>query len=524
MFLQVGSTVRDNEGREYVLDNIIGEGGFGYVFKAHRTTDRAVFAVKTTFPSFINLSSASTFQNEIRSAVKIRGENVVRYEFVHDGAKFPDFPPYIIMEYANGGTLRSFLEERRQKNVQLEIPEMVRCFKQLARGMEEINKVLVHRDIKPENILLCGNIWKISDFGLSKTAEERTRSKTFKGWGTTLYMAPEAWNYGKNTIQMDIYAMGIAFYELATLHYPYAPIPHSVEECRDAHLLKAVERAEHFNPKLAPNLISIINRMLAKRSGERFANWSEILQLLDQQTEPISDVDKIVWSAIAYKNAEDANRQKSESAALQRKKEKSDFCKLIFSQAENEIEFIFAEFAEKYNAQYGGQEKITILPKRYSEERFSWEMRFSDDKGITIDIEAILKDNFQRELPPNPFAGEYDELHMGYRKPRTENYIPQYRKRNILAWGRVVNRKEHGFNILLLDSDELYGEWLIMQNKNNLSLFSPGKERKEPFAFKLDELQKEITSIDVTHSYRSEFTAFDKRSFIELIQQLIFFC
>lgn len=108
MFLQVGSTVRDNEGREYVLDNIIGEGGFGYVFKAHRTTDRAVFAVKTTFPSFINLSSASTFQNEIRSAVKIRGENVVRYEFVHDGAKFPDFPAYIIMEYANGGTLRFF--------------------------------------------------------------------------------------------------------------------------------------------------------------------------------------------------------------------------------------------------------------------------------------------------------------------------------------------------------------------------------------------------------------------------------
>lgn len=522
MFLQIGSIVKDDESNEYILDNIIGQGGFGYIFKTHRVSDNAVFAVKTTFPSFDNSSSAESFRNEIRSATKVRGENVIHYEFVHDGEQFPDLPPYIIMDYADGGTIRTFMEERCRENKQLEAPELIQCFKQLACGMKEVNAVLVHRDIKPENILMCGSKWKISDFGLAKAAEAHTRSKTFKGWGTSLYMAPEAWDYSENTIQMDIYAMGIVFYELATLHYPYAPLPQSDEECREAHLLKAAERVEQFNPNLPPNLISIINRMLAKRPNERFASWSEILQLLDQHKEPVSDVDKIVWSAIAYKNAEDANHQKRESMALQEKKTKSDFCKLVFSQTENEIISIFEELVHKYNAQYGGHEQMTIFSEHHSEERFSWKIRFSKERTIAINMEAILRENFQRELPPNPFIDEYEESFIGYRKPRTENYIPQYRRKKILAWGKVVNEGKHGFNILLVESDGLYGDWLIMQNKNNLSLCIQGREKREPFAFEFDELEKEISYIDVTHDYRSEFKSFDKQSFITLIQQLMF--
>ena len=523
MFLHTGSIIRDNRGNEYILDEIIGQGGFGYVFKARRSSDNIVFAVKATFPVFGDSSSAAAFKNEIRTAAKVTGKNVIHYEFVHDGEQFPDFPPYIIMDYAGGGTLRSFLEERHQENKQLETSELLHCFKQLANGMKEINTALVHRDIKPENILLCDNTWKISDFGLAKVSEERTRSKTFKGWGTSLYMAPEAWQNSKNTIQLDVYSMGIVFYELATLHYPYVPFPNSDEECRNAHLLKPVKRADQFNPKLPPNLISIINRMLAKKPSERFTDWNEILQLLDQQhMEPVSDIDKIVQFAIAHKNAEDASRQNQESAALQKKKEKSDFCNLVFSQTENEIMTVFTELAEKYNAQYGGREKMSILPQRHSEERFSWTIQFYQKKAITIDMEAILKENCQRELSPNPFADEYDGAFTGYRRPRTENYIPQYRKKNILAWGKIVNEMDLGFNVLLVEGDGIYGDWLIMQNKNNYSLLIQAQERLEPFAFDFNELRKEIARIDVTHKYRSEFKAFDKHSFIALIQRLAF--
>lgn len=87
---------------------------------------------------------------------------------------------------------------------------------------------------------MLNGIPKITDFGLAKIANGTTRTKTFKGWGSRLYMAPEAFSYTENTIQMDIYSMGIVFYQLATLKYPYTPIPTSEEEAKNTHLIKAI--------------------------------------------------------------------------------------------------------------------------------------------------------------------------------------------------------------------------------------------------------------------------------------------
>lgn len=118
------------------------------------------------------------------------------------------------------GTLTSLIENQKKTGVQFEKAFLLNVFAQLAEGMREISKFLVHRDIKPDNILICNGKMKISDFGLSKLAGENTRTLTFKGYGSTKYVAPEAWNNDKNTIQMDIYSMGIVFYELAFYLFP----------------------------------------------------------------------------------------------------------------------------------------------------------------------------------------------------------------------------------------------------------------------------------------------------------------
>lgn len=154
------------------------------------------------------------------------------------------------MEYANNGTLRDIINQRKRTKSFYSTEELFGIFRQLANGMNDINSLLVHRDIKPENILLCGSVLKITDFGLSKVAVEKTRTITFKGGGTPLYMSSEAWDFSKNTIQMDIYSKGIIFYELAALEYPYSPMPRTQEDAKNLHMYSPIQNIGNFNSRL----------------------------------------------------------------------------------------------------------------------------------------------------------------------------------------------------------------------------------------------------------------------------------
>lgn len=516
MILTVGLSIKDDKDNLYVLDEIIGQGGFGYVFKAHMEKDNTVWAVKTTLPSFADSSSVLSFKNEIRSATKVSGKNVILYEYVHDGDTFPEFPPYIIMEYADGGTLGDLLVKRKQSGKMYTSHELINIFKQLAEGMRQINNSLVHRDIKPDNILMCGNTFKISDFGLSKVAAEGTRTMSFKGGGTPLYMAPEAWDFSKNTIQMDIYSMGIVFYELAALQYPYTPLPNTYEECKSTHLYSAITSLSKINPNLPSSLISLINRMLEKSAKRRFLTWDEIIELLNVQIDPNSTVDKMVANVVATKNTEYIARQQRESTLKQQKKEKDDFLRLVYSQFEQSIISPIIEFAEKVNLQYAGKDKLTFPANQYissNQTTFFWKMNIPPNNSVTINLEAILKENFSREV--------YIDRIFGGNQTRKEEYIPQYKAKNILAWGEIINKSGYGFNILLLDSGDIYGDWIIMNNKNNFSHMT-GKERIEPFAFSLQELPAEIDNVQITHLYSADFNEFNKNSFLELIQLISF--
>lgn len=113
MIITIGSRVKDRDGETYLLTEELGHGGFGCVYKAVRDKDKAIYAVKTLLYSFANEDAVHSFKNEIALSERIAGENVVHYEYAHDGEEYPELPPYIIMEYANGGTLREKLEERK---------------------------------------------------------------------------------------------------------------------------------------------------------------------------------------------------------------------------------------------------------------------------------------------------------------------------------------------------------------------------------------------------------------------------
>lgn len=512
-FLVAGESVKDDKNNVYILDEIVGQGGFGCVFKAHREKDNSVFAIKTLTPSFADPSYVLSFKNEIKLAAKVTGNNIIQYEFVNDGDTVPDFPPYIIMEYAAGGTLKDMLIKRVESNELYSNKELITIFKQLSEGMRRINSELVHRDIKPENILLCGNTLKISDFGLSKVAAEKTRTKSFKGGGTLPYMAPEAFDHSKNTIQMDVYSMGIVFYELATLNYPYTNVSsnYDYEAYKEAHLYSAIKNPVLINPKLSPSLVSVINRMLEKPAKNRFANWDEIIKLLDSQEKSISPIDDLVAQAISSRNAEDIARQQRKSALEKEQKEKEDHVKLIYSQFDRTIINPIVEFAEKINSGYAG-DKLTFSAKRSIDPKntkFSWKLCIPPDNEIHINYEVIFEENFVHT--------EIDKIEPFLTISQTYRNIPQYKNKKILAWGEITNSFNYGFNILLLDNGDIYGDWIIMNNKNNF-----GGDKKEPFAFTIDDLPYEINLVQATHIFRSYFEEFNEISFLSQIKLLSF--
>lgn len=505
MIITLGTKVFDNRGNSYILDEILGSGGFGNVYKAHCENDGTVVAIKMINNIFDDNDAFLSFQKETNLVNVITSENIIRYLYVHDGNEFMEYPPYIIMEYTNNGTLRDLIDGQNGEQFDIEILKSI--YLQLARGMKCINEYLVHRDIKPENILNFDGVLKITDFGLSKVSGESTKTMTFKNFGTPLYIAPEAWNNDRNTVQMDIYSMGIVFYELATLSYPYKiPEKPSMQSLKNMHLYNSVINPITRNRAIPPTIVSMIIKMLEKPTQRRFSNWDEIIRILELDSEPNDNLAEIVNKAIHLRNEKDLEWQKQQAAKEKAEDMKDEYIKLAYSQYINTVSEPIHEFVRRFDSQYYGAQKIRIKES----EPFDYKPRFSTvittttGQRITITGEVLLKENFTRT--EQSFLNDY---------PRKVNYIPQCKNKDIILWCQIADSLDTGFNILLLKNDDgIYGDWYILENST--SAFAR-TNRQSPFGFELSELPKEINNIGVLHVYNLNLYPFSVEKLLEYI-------
>lgn len=120
MIITIGSKVKDGEGNVYTLTKEVGHGGFGCVYKAVRDADKTIYAVKTLLYSFGDESTANSFKNEVKLSSEVSGEHVIHYLYAHDGNEYHELPPYIIMEYAEGGTLANQIDERKKQIIHIQ--------------------------------------------------------------------------------------------------------------------------------------------------------------------------------------------------------------------------------------------------------------------------------------------------------------------------------------------------------------------------------------------------------------------
>lgn len=170
--------------------------------------------------------------------------------------------------------------------------ELIYYFTQIGQGLLGIHKSgLVHRDIKPQNILLTNDeIVKISDFGISKVANEELRYGVNQGFeGTPKYVSPEQYLDVNNFyIESDIYSMGVMLYEFATGVAPYITF-REFKDSKDRyvfilnqHLKQGVIRPKVFNLRLSQSMDNIIMKCLAKDKKNRYHNLEEFLDDLSK--------------------------------------------------------------------------------------------------------------------------------------------------------------------------------------------------------------------------------------------------
>ncbi len=180
----------------------------------------------------------------------------------------------IITEYADSGDIQKKLDEQTTKKEYFEEGTLLDWLMQICLALKYIHeKNIIHRDIKPSNILLMKNIAKLGDFGVAK-AVSPTLKYTKTMVATPKYLAPEIINKEKYSFKADIWSLGITFFQLVYLEYPF-------EGKNEAQILTNIlegNKKEIKNPNsYDQKLIELINKMLSKRPEER-PSAEEILE------------------------------------------------------------------------------------------------------------------------------------------------------------------------------------------------------------------------------------------------------
>ncbi len=255
----------------YRFDGEIGRGGMAIVFRAlHRELDRPA-AIKLFSCRLDDTVAIGRFENEARVYAALKHPNILRlYDF--DGSTKP---PYMVLELAQGPTLR-YLLARRKLAVDCQLLNLMAS---LCDGLAYAHeRGVVHRDIKPANLFVVGKTIRIGDFGLATFREAASEPQSDFIVGTPAYMAPELFRAEEATPATDIYALGVVLYEVFVGSRPF--LGTNARVLADQHLRKRAPSLDKRLPLVAPSLRKIIHRCLEKKPELRPSSMTEIGCLL----------------------------------------------------------------------------------------------------------------------------------------------------------------------------------------------------------------------------------------------------
>jgi serine/threonine protein kinase len=257
----------------YRLLRLLGRGGFATVYLGEHAYLKSLAALKVLH-THLNEEDAAQFIREAQILAGLAHPHIVRVlDFaVQDGM------PFLVMEYAPGGTLR----QRHPKETLLLLETIVSFVGQTASALQYAHdQRLIHRDVKPENMLLTArDELVLSDFGLAlltpQTLSGSTQAMDQSMAGTTSYTAPEQLQ-GKPRPASDQYSLGVIVYEWITGKRPFSGSPFEIAM---QHLWAVPPPLREQVPDLSPSIEETVLRALAKDPEDRFASVQDFAEAL----------------------------------------------------------------------------------------------------------------------------------------------------------------------------------------------------------------------------------------------------
>jgi serine/threonine-protein kinase len=245
----------------YVIEDRVGEGGMATVYRArYKLMDRPC-AVKVMNPAYsTDATVRERFRREAKSAQALSHPNVIE---IFDQGERDDGTPYIVMELLEGQTLSALID-----NGPVVAPRAVPIMIQIARGIARAHDLgVVHRDLKPDNIFICrradgSDLVKILDFGIARSRSDTRLTSAGELFGTPQYMAPERVMSGETGPSVDLYAVGVIFFEMVTAGLPFEAADPPTFLVK--HIKETPPSPRSRNPRVPELLDALILQLLEK--------------------------------------------------------------------------------------------------------------------------------------------------------------------------------------------------------------------------------------------------------------------
>jgi predicted Ser/Thr protein kinase len=269
---------------QYKLEQKLGAGGMGVVYKGQHAMLRRPTAIKMLDVDKVTGGALERFEREVQITSQLNNPHTVA---IYDYGRTPEGVFYYAMEYLDGIDLQSLIDGYGPQPV----PRVIHILQQVCSSLYEAHSLgLVHRDIKPANIMLNRrggepDVVKVLDFGLVKAIDDRRQAGLTHDaslTGTPLYMSPEAIEFPNSVdARSDLYAVGAVGYflltgqsvfeaasvlELCQMHLDRAPVPPServdvkIPAELESALLACLEKSRAKRPQTARDLAALIAR------------------------------------------------------------------------------------------------------------------------------------------------------------------------------------------------------------------------------------------------------------------------